>query len=555
MTYSLQNLKLLAKSYIEENKINDAYDLLKKAVGTHGGDAELWYLLGLSQQRLGKTREAIGSLEKAVSIYPDSVAAHFNLALLQEELNLLTEAAASLEKCLSLDSGFSVAHRKAGRIYQQLGALEKALFHTKAFLATDPVDIIALNRLAEIQITFGDISDAEKTLLKVRKAHPEDTAAVAGLANLLARKGDFEKAYAVLEPYLHGAETPQNIAIAFSSICHYGNKCGDAMKILEALSASSEGTVTSRRNLLVALARLYDKRQDYDRAFKCIAEANSYKEVTCDMQVFSGQTDEFIKAWNADFHKRIPSAGAQIGRPQPVFIVGMARSGSTLIEQILASHPDVYAAGELKELGSIVLRLPSMVNNGLPYPDCLEYASPDTINILANEYLDVISRLSDGSYIAVTDKMPANVWNIGLIKKLFPGAIIIHSKRHPLDTCISNYFTDFADGHTHTYDLVNMGIYYRQYQKIMRHWQQTLGIAILDVVYEELVDDLEPWSRKIIEYCNLPWDDRCLKPHAAEREVSTASFAQVRQKIYSSSIGRWKHYEKYLSPLRNELEI
>ena len=177
----------------------------------------------------------------------------------------------------------------------------------------------------------------------------------------------------------------------------------------------------------------------------------------------------------------------------------------------------------------------------------------NTLNSLAQNYLDEICSHS-GDSIRVTDKMPGNFWHLGLIDILFPKARIIHCLRNPLDTCLSCYFHYFGTSHPYAYDLSDLGDYYRKYMRIMRHWKKVLRIPVLDVDYEAMVRDQEGVSRKLLEFCDLPWDPVCLSFYESGRTVSTASSSQVRKPLYSSSVGRWKHYEKYLSPLREALE-
>jgi hypothetical protein len=231
----------------------------------------------------------------------------------------------------------------------------------------------------------------------------------------------------------------------------------------------------------------------------------------------------------------------------------MPRSGTTLVEQILASHPAVFGAGELKEIGLAIQKLQQLTSSDTQFPDYLAHANIEMMNQTADEYLNFLSSISDGKYNIITNKMPQNFWYLGLIHKLFPLSKIIHCKRNPLDTCISCYFADFADGNKFSFDLENLGTYYTQYQKIMKHWRDTIGVPMLEIQYEDLVKNPEALSRELVGYCGLEWDDKCLSPHKTKRDVLTASTLQVRQRIYTSSIDRWKHYDRHIGPLREML--
>ena len=550
----LQDEKFIARTHITAGELAEARNILQQAGKNHDNDAEVWFLLGLVENRLEKPGAAIRCFKKTIGLNPDSAAAYFNLALAQAAGRQLNEAAASLEKCLLIDADLGPAHLKASAVYARLGFQEKALLHIKQVLRKEPRNTEALIRSARIQLVFGNMEEAQKAFRLALEIKPDAMPAVAGLAGLYAKKGAIDKALDLIEPFVDGGNTPRPIAIVFSDICQTPERCRQAVELLEEILNASTQPRRHHRDLLVALAKLYDRLQQYDRAFETISEANGLKQAETDMARICNQTDSFISTWDPHFNARLPAAGLQIGHVQPVFIVGMPRSGTTLVEQILASHPAVYGAGELKDIGNIMMNMPRVVGMDTPYPECFEYLDRVTLNELADGYLQKLASMSGDGRRIVTDKLPTNFWNLGLIKRLFPGSIIIHCSRQPLDTCISCYFTDFAEENLHSFDLEDMGIYYRQYRKIMHHWKNTLGIRMLDIPYEDIVREPEHWSRQLIDYCGLAWDERCLNPHTTRRDVTTASFMQVRQPIYTSSIDRWKHYRAHIDPLVKALE-
>ena len=233
-----------------------------------------------------------------------------------------------------------------------------------------------------------------------------------------------------------------------------------------------------------------------------------------------------------------------VGEPSsiPLFIVGMPRSGTTLIEQILASHPQVFGAGELSNLEEAAAGVCSTGGHLYPFPEAMLHISGEHLQRLGARYVSEITRLCPNA-THVTDKMPANFLFAGLIQLALPNARIIHAIRDPVDTCMSCFSKLFASGQYHTYDLEELSRYYRHYQALMEHWHRVLPSGrILDVRYEDVVADVEGQARRVISYCGLEWDKRCLAFHETERPVHTASAAQVRQPIYSSSIGRWHAY-------------
>jgi hypothetical protein len=262
------------------------------------------------------------------------------------------------------------------------------------------------------------------------------------------------------------------------------------------------------------------------------------------------KTEEIIEVFSS---KKLPTAH-QTSRefPAPIFIVGMPRSGTSLVEQILASHPDVAAAGELEVMDDVERRAASIIGGRGGYPKCLRGATASEMTALADHYLGVIADIAKGARF-VTDKLPINYERLGLIERLFPNARIVHTTRYALDTCLSCYFQNFGNTHTYSSNLRALGEVYRIYERLMAHWHATLSIRILDVSYEDLVSDPEQAVRTLLEFCDLPWDPRCLDFHKSTRYVNTASYDQVRQPIYQSSVGRWKHYESHLGELIDAL--
>jgi Sulfotransferase family len=239
----------------------------------------------------------------------------------------------------------------------------------------------------------------------------------------------------------------------------------------------------------------------------------------------------------------------------PIFVIGMPRSGTTLIEQIIASHPLVHGAGELQTFNDVILTVRGPDGNVLPYPDFLPALDATALQQIGARYIAEVRKLApSGEH--VTDKMPSNYYFAGLIHLALPNAKIIHSIRNPVDTCISCFSKLFSAEQNHTYDLAELGRYYKRYQALMAHWRRVLPAeSILDVRYEDVVADLERQARRIIDYCSLPWDNRCLSFHETERPVRTASATQVRQPIYKSAVGRWRVYEGQLDPLLRALGI
>ncbi|MDP2142531.1 MAG: sulfotransferase [Gallionella sp.] len=299
-----------------------------------------------------------------------------------------------------------------------------------------------------------------------------------------------------------------------------------------------------------ALGKSYDNIKEAGSAFPHYAQGTRMKRQTYqyDPSIDTRNIEGLIRIFDAETLNRLRGNGNPSERP--IFIVGMPRSGTTLTEQIIASHPDVHGAGELTDLLTITQRNIS----GVAYPSSILRLDRSMLDVWAAEYLIAISRDNPGAK-RITDKLPANFMAIGLIHLMLPNAKIIHVNRNPMDTCLSCFTMLFKDNHVPwSYDLQELGAFYSGYARLMDHWRRVLPKGtFLDIHYEEIVQDRETQARRLIEYCGLEWNDRCLESHKTERTVRTASLLQVREPVYTSSVERWRCYEKELSPLMTAL--
>jgi hypothetical protein len=236
-----------------------------------------------------------------------------------------------------------------------------------------------------------------------------------------------------------------------------------------------------------------------------------------------------------------------------MFIVGMPRSGTTLVEQILASHREVRAGGELEVMSKIVSDLPGLLGNPAPFPECLGGLTRRNIEQPARRYIAALAEIGQGA-ARVTDKLPHYFLSLGLIDLLLPSARVVHCIRDPRDTCLSNYFIQMNANHPYTASLEHLGHYYRIYQRLMAHWRSVLRIRMHEVRYEELVSNPEEEIRRLLDFCGLAWDEGCLNFHENRRPVATPSYNQVRRPIYNQSVQRWRHYEAHLGPLLRALD-
>lgn len=308
--------------------------------------------------------------------------------------------------------------------------------------------------------------------------------------------------------------------------------------------------------LTYALSKAMNDTGCYHEAFHFAIEAARLKKPDYDVETFAADLAELKTHLTKNALQPVKQEGPVTNTP--VFIVGMPRSGTTLVETILSRHEDVFAAGELPMIGSISAQMRRFAKENLGFTGndsgFLPLMPDDHIKSAANSCLEMVMKRANGKkFKRFTDKMPYNAFQLGLIAKMFPGARIIHVHRHPLDTCISCFFQRFRVGHQYSYRLDWLAKYYRHYVAYMDHWRKVLPLPMLEVRYEDLVQDPEKQSRKLMDFIGLDWTDDCLNPQDADRTVMTASRWQVRQPIYKSSINRWKRYEPYLEPLIENL--
>ena len=288
-----------------------------------------------------------------------------------------------------------------------------------------------------------------------------------------------------------------------------------------------------------------DKAKQYDRAFEHALIANKARKVEYDADDYAAKISRLKSVYSASAMSSLPRA--TINSELPVFIVGMPRSGTSLLEQILSCHTKIHARGETSDVGNVAEAIPY-------YPDGVRNLTSQRLDAMATAYIGRLVKMAPTA-TRVTDKLPGNYLYLGFISQLFPGAKVIHCLRDPRDVCLSNYFTDFNIGHYYSSDLGSLARHYRTYRDLMEHWKAVLPILILEVRYEDLVDNPREWTEKILDFCGLDWEEACLDFHKSRRRVATASYDQVRNPLYKSSIARWKNYERHLEPVSRILGL
>ncbi|HEV2332676.1 MAG TPA: sulfotransferase [Gammaproteobacteria bacterium] len=504
-------------------------------------------LAGVLKQ-LGRPVDAEHLYREALELRPDYLEGYLNLGMLYADEGDHPRALAAFEEALRLDPDHYTAWYACARSLQQLARVQasRAAFRMAAALADrDPERLQALSvALREA----GEIEEAARCQTRALELAPDSPQAENGTGNVLAMHGD-----------LAGAELHYRRALAlkpaYPSAFHnlmdvVRLKPNDPLwPVLMALAERAEALPPEEAvPLHFALARAWDAEGETGKAFAHLTAGNRLKRAGI-------HYDETRQArFFRDFIDGFPAlAAAGSEDERPVFIVGMPRSGTSLVEQILASHPAVYGAGETHALRNCLREElpPDPGDHALPHQ--LAKLDAAALGRVAGRYSRYLGELAPGA-ARVTNKLPGNMVFVGLIRRLYPKARIVHCLRDPLDTCYSLYARLFTTGHPFSYELGELGRFHRMYRQLMADWSRLLPEATLPIVYEDLVVDLETGARRLVAHCGLPWDEACLRFHAARRPVRTASLAQVRQPVYTSAVGRWRRYEKELAPLKAALE-
>jgi Tfp pilus assembly protein PilF len=449
---------------------------------------------------------------------PANAKAHSNLGIALATQGRVVEAIAHYEDALALDPYFPDAHNNLGITLKDQNRTDDAMAHYERALAIDPNHAEALNNVG----------------------------------NVFKERGRFEEAMAHYERAIASQPSYAEAHYNRSEIRRF--RLGDAdMAALEALLSRADLPPNKMLYAHFALAKAFDDTGDYAHAFEQMRLGNALKRGQLDYD--ESAVFALFRRISATFDRSQLERFREAGDPSsvPIFVLGMPRSGSTLIEQILASHPQIHGAGELIHLERTVGAL-TAGDPPVPYPECVPLMDATVLRELGLDYLDHLPAVSSDK-LRIVDKLPGNFLSIGLIRLILPNARIIHSMRDPMDTCVSCYSRLFTSGLHYTYDLAELGRYCRSYLELMDHWRSVLPPnAMLDVSYEDMVDDLEGQARRLIEYCGLPWDGRCIAFHKTDRPVKTASAVQVRQPLSRGSLQRWRKYETWLGPLREALE-
>lgn len=424
----------------------------------------------------------------------------------------------------------------------------KAVEHFDNALKIDANCVEAHASLGELKLLSGDVDSALKHARRASEIAPDDPEITISLAFILEAARQEQGAMDLVEKLRSAGNRSPRLAMLLGRLAVRFKQERPAIDLIEqALAAGQFRVAREPSSLLFAAAGLYDRIGEYDKAFARAKAANESLNARHDPRQIETLVQDRITYLTRQRVRSLPRAGTD--SQVPIFIVGMPRSGTTLAEQIFASHPRVHAGGELDWLVNLAA---STAGKSEFRCQILGTLSLNHVEELSAAYLNRLQALNP-RVDRITDKMPLNFLYLGLIAMLFPNARVIHCRRDPLDTCLSCYMTDFVAGHEFTTNLSWLGHFYRQYERMMAHWRDVLDLSVLDVDYERLVSDPQTQTRRMLDFAGLPWDPQCLLFHRNDRFAATASHQQVRTALYTSSVGRAKNYVNYLGPLRAAL--
>ena len=579
--------KQQAQQLLQKGQADKAILLIQNYCSNNPNDAEALYILGQCYALTKQYAHAKKALNDSIRLFPNMPWTHFALAGVLQVSDELDEAIKSLQSALSLNENLHEAELaiinilitqgklqearlilvklqkiipENSKLYVELSRIEreqhnqdKAIYYLEKALQLDDNSIPALCGLASIKIYHAKKDEAENYYQRALKLSPNNPDIISGLAMLYSYQGDHKKAYELISPLLVKNILSIELGNVFISICKHIGKSKEAIAYLQQLLEKKPMSKHSRSYIHYELGREFDRLGQYDEAFASYQQANTLSKKYYNENENIRKVDEIKDSFSKKKLNKFVKA-KHINK-RPVFIIGMPRSGTSLTEQILASHPDVCAGGELQFIGRMTFDLSKTIESTKPYPKCVELITQDQINKLANQYLDYLSSISDTEK-RVTNKMPRDFYDLGMISLLFPDAYIIHCQRNAIDNCLSIYFQNFAErGNEYSNDQKMIANYYMQYQRLMKHWNEVLPMNILNLQYEDLISSQESQTRQLLEFCDLEWDEDCMEFHKLERTIATASFDQVRQPLYKKSVNRWKNYQKYIDEMRIGLKI
>ncbi|MBF0448462.1 MAG: tetratricopeptide repeat protein [Magnetococcales bacterium] len=546
-------LHIMGLVYFKQRKLDEAIEHISRAVQLEMKNPLYLGNLGEIQRRAGKPKEALISFERALLLMPEFLKAHLGLANTLRDLGRIEEAVARFRLALAIDPRFAPAYHYLGVTFLTEERVRDALPLLRKAVGLNPDYMEAWLSLGSALESDEQTDEALKIFRKILEREPNNILVHNNLGNILKNQGKIDES---IEHYRQALAINPDQASAYYNLSRAKVGSDDAaeLKRMEELLEQPRLNSDQKSSIHFALGKIYDDLGNYDKAFEHFYLGNEMdtRGQPFRPRVHSMVVDRVISVFSKEFFANRRGMGSE--SHQPVFIVGMPRSGTTLVEQTLASHPEVYGAGELNHIGHLVASIPDLQGRLAGYPDSAMLVDAVTACKLGDDYVSRI-RTVGGDAKRITDKMPGNFLNLGFISLFFSNARIIHCSRESMDSSLSCYFQHFTQIMPFSKKLEFLGSYQKDYLRLMEHWRRVLPLQMMEVNYKDMVADHEGMTRKILEFLDLDWDDSCLKFHKTERSVKTASNWQVRQPIYTGSVDRWRHYEKHIGPLVTALGL
>lgn len=474
------------------------------------------------------------------------------------EFGRVGEAEAIAHRGLKHNKRDSLVHALLGQIAETRGHHAQATKHYRDAIRIDPGQVMPYIALGQAETELGRYPQAIASLKKALNVKPDFPNAIAALADAYDKQGESSKALGLIQPFLDREEDTQQMAVVYAAVKMNQGDHQAAVEMARRHFDRPDLSPNTRHLLGFTLGRALESLKRHDEAFEAYRRANEAYPATFDAPSFIRDIDQVIETFSVEHLARLPRSrqtGAKL-----IFIIGLPRSGTTLVERIIDTHPQARAAGEVIFLTNLITDMPLTISSDQPYPRCVLDLEQNDVDRLAGKYLQGMRPFSQGVQ-RVVDKNLSNWRNLGLILLLFPGARIIHCRRDPLDTCFSCFASPLSTlTNPWTTDLESIGKVYGQYRRLMTHWMSVSDRPLYEVQYEDLIADQDEHSRRLIDFIGLEWDDRCLRFHeddAAGRGpglAPTLSYHQVRKPVYTTSQGRARAFEKHLAPLRAQVE-
>ncbi|MCC6971904.1 MAG: sulfotransferase [Phycisphaerales bacterium] len=569
-----------AKKAASSGKLEDAERMLRQVVVSDPGNVQAWYTLACVLMDMRRPQHAAEVFGQTLRLKSDHADALVGMARAQAMMGRLPQALAAAKQATAAAPSNPSAWIELTRRHRVMSHTHEALNAAQRAEALAPKNADALTQLslclqdlgrnmdaveagrralarhrglaelitaATALLATGEAEEAMKLYEEAGRMSPGLTEAIAGRARAAEALGDKKLAISLLEPIV-GAANANNAALAQYGTLSAGSpeRRGRAIDLIRSRLSIPNNNPANTIALWFALGSLLEAEEDYAGAFDAYRRGKAHYPPSFSAEFTRRRIGELIETFSAEAMARFPVSDSS--DPRPVFIVGMPRSGTTLLEQIIAGHPRAQGVGELEDMLRLVNGVPGRLNVQGSYPPAFSHVTKEALGQMAAEYGDRLTQLAPGRD-RVVDKMPHNFMALGAISLMFPRATLIHSVRHPLDTCLSCFTTALGPAHAYAATQHGLVVKYTEYRRLMEHWKGVLGDRLVQMRYETLVAEPEPESRRLIAATGLEWDPACLRFYEGKRAVTTASVSQVRRPMYDSSVARWKRFEPYIGEL------